>query len=53
VDTPLWDSRPTLKKQFGYHPKLAISARVAAEAELDSATEASFNAKGSAKAAVE
>lgn len=35
MDTPLWDTKPTLRKQFGYHPKLAISARVVAEAELE------------------
>ncbi|KAI9368017.1 hypothetical protein BJX61DRAFT_550761 [Aspergillus egyptiacus] len=35
VDTPLWDSKPTLREQFGYHPKLAISARAVAETELE------------------
>ncbi|QKX57556.1 uncharacterized protein TRUGW13939_04673 [Talaromyces rugulosus] len=35
VDTPLWDTNPNLKQQFGYHPRLAISARVAAETELE------------------
>ena len=35
VDTPLWDTKPTLKEQFGYHPKLAISARAVAEVELE------------------
>lgn len=35
VDTPLWDTKPNLKRQFGYHPNLAISARVVAETELN------------------
>ncbi|CRG86918.1 Putative hydrolase Mb2248c [Talaromyces islandicus] len=35
VDTPLWDTKPTAKKQLGYDPKLVMSARTAAEAELD------------------
>ena len=35
VDTPLWDSKPNLRKQFGYHPKLAISARAVAETQLE------------------
>lgn len=35
MDTPLWDSKANLKKQFGYHPKLAISARAVAETELE------------------
>ncbi|KAJ5457341.1 NAD(P)-binding protein [Penicillium desertorum] len=35
VDTPLWNTKPTLRKQFGYHPKLVISARAAADAGLE------------------
>ncbi|KAL4936619.1 hypothetical protein BDV06DRAFT_89593 [Aspergillus oleicola] len=35
VDTPLWDTKPTLKKQFGYHPSLAISAKAVADAEME------------------
>lgn len=35
VDTPLWDGKPNLREQFGYHPKLAISARAVAETQLE------------------
>ncbi|KAL4957620.1 NAD(P)-binding protein [Aspergillus filifer] len=35
VNTPLWDTKPTLKKQFGYHPSLAISAKAVADAEME------------------
>ncbi|KAK1144817.1 hypothetical protein N8T08_004829 [Aspergillus melleus] len=35
VDTPLWDTKPHLRKQFGYDPKLAISAQAVAESELE------------------
>lgn len=35
IDTPLWNSKPGVKEQLGYHPKLAISARTVADAELE------------------
>lgn len=35
MDTPLWDTKPGLRKQFGYDPKFTISARAVADAELE------------------